>query len=217
MSASSRGRLIWAVVTASMLFVLACGDLRTGDVEVYGIARFKLPAWPETGSNVVEVYNEMHYQPSYKYGEGPRLMPPPDSVPVTGIERRYASLEEYQELTVPEGVRAGYGVDNARRLFTVNCMVCHGPTLRGHAEPDPSQQATILRFMKRTPLPEDLLGMDARDSTDGEMFAYISNGGREGYTAISRGGRSTSPMPEFRFLLTEEERWNLVMYIRSVR
>ena len=43
----------------------------------------------------------MHYQPSYRVQEGPRILPPEGSVPVTGREITYGSLEEYEELSVP--------------------------------------------------------------------------------------------------------------------
>ena len=40
-------------------------------------------------------------------------------------------------------------------------------------------------------------------------------GGRQGLSARLRDRDSTSPMPEFRLLLTEDERWALVRYLRS--
>ena len=204
--------LIGLVLSAS-----ACGNIRTGDAEVYGIARFKMPAFPKTGANRIQVYTEMHYQPSYRLQEGPRLQPPPGSVPVTGRELHYASLEEHKTLQAPDRVVRTYDATGVQRLYTINCMVCHGPTLKGDKETDPARRAKVLPFMTRPPLPEDLTGESTKDSTDGELFAFISNGGRQGYALRERGRESNSPMPEFRFLLTEDERWALVMYLRSVQ
>ena len=220
-------RLWWTALFPASLFllvafvILAMGtriNFRTGAIEVYGLAKFKVPAFPETGGNKVQILTEMHYQPSYKSQEGPRLLPPPDSVPVTGRELRYVTLEEYKPLTIPGHVVQTYDPAQAQGLFTINCMVCHGPTLKGDQEPDESKWGGIIRFMKagkRGPFPADLTSEATRSSTDGELFGFISSGGRQGLTATERGKQSASPMPEFLRLLSEEERWMLVMYLRA--
>ena len=94
-------------------------------------------------------------------------------------------------------------------------MVCHGPTLRGSEEPDELQRAKILPFMDKGPLPADLNLDLTHTSTNGELFAFISNGGRQGLSAVLRGRVSASPMPEFQRLLSEDERWSLVQFLRS--
>lgn len=206
-----------------VLLATACsGNVRTGELEIYGVATIKMPAFPETGSNKVQLLTEMHYQHSYRSQEGPRLLPPIDSVPVTGREMRYATLDEYRPLTVTDHLDKSYDPTRAQGLFNINCMVCHGPTLRGQAEEDESARATILRLWPRTdtgslvgPTPADLLSDITKEATDGELFAFISKGGRQGLAATERGRDSRSPMPEFVWLLTEEERWALVMYLRS--
>ena len=201
--------VIWVVpvIAAVALIALGCGNLRTGEAEIYGIAKFNMIAFPETGANVIEMFNEMHYQPSYKSQEGPRLLPPPDSVPVSGRELRYAKLEDYRDLTVPAGVAESYDGAAAAELFRVNCMVCHGVTLKG--------DGPIRPFMTKGPFPADLTSDITQGSTDGELFAFISRGGRQGLAATERGRESQSPMPEFLLLLTEQERWALAMYLRS--
>ena len=205
-------RLSWATLFLLALGLVAsgCGNIRTGDVEIFGIARFKLPAFPETGSHAVLIFSEMHYQPSYKSQEGPRLLPPPDSVPVTGKELHYDTLDEYRGLTAPSRVADSYDPSLAAELFRVNCLMCHGPAMRG--------DGTIAAMMKKEnkgPLPADLTLPLTQDSAEGELFAFISRGGRQGFASIERGRASRSPMPEFRKLLTEEERWALVTYLRS--
>jgi hypothetical protein len=206
---------LWLTIVVVLgMFILGCGDIRTGDVEIYGIAKFKMPAFPQTGSNKVQVFSEMHYQPSYKSQEGPRLLSHPESVPVTGREIVYYSLSEYQDLVMPE---FPYDRIKIQELYDINCLVCHGGNLRGDSEQNSSLRARILDYMSRGPYPADLLGELTVDSEDGEIFAFISNGGRQGYAAIERGRASSSPMPEFRFLLTEYERWSLVKYIREAQ
>ena len=214
---SRPGLVMWAVslIAAMALIALGCSNPRTGEVEIYGIAKFNTVAFPESGANPIEVFNEMHYQPSYKSQEGPRLLPPPDSVPVTGRELAYTTLDEYRELTVPAEVREAYDAGRAGASFGLNCAVCHGKTLRGSEEEDPAEKAKILEFMTKGPFPADLTASITRESTDGELFGFISRGGRQGLAASQRGRESGSPMPEFLRLLTEEERWALVLYLRS--
>lgn len=212
-----------------VMLVSGCGNPRTGEAEIYGIAKFGMPAFPESGSNVIEIFNEMHYQPSYKSQEGPRLLPPLDSVPYMALgssdavteedmifeELTYATLAEYKDLKVPRKVVDVYNKSKASDLFRVNCLVCHGSTLKGLEEEDVAKQPKILRFMPRGPWPADLTSELTTGSTDGELFSFISMGGRQGFAAIERGKNSQSPMPEFLYLLTEAERWTLVMYLRD--
>ena len=210
------GLLAWLILS---LFTVAlagpgCLNLRAGELKV-GDTTIGVPAVPQSGANVVEVFNEMHYQPSYKSQEGPRLLPPPDSVPVTGKELTYTTLDEYRELTVPAEVREAYDAGRAGASFGLNCAVCHGKTLRGSEEEDPAEKAKILEFMTKGPFPADLTASITRESTDGELFGFISRGGRQGLASSQRGRESGSPMPEFLRLLTEEERWALVLYLRS--
>lgn len=208
---SSAAKAPWRVLAAVFLGVmvalvaLACGNIRTGEAEVPGIARFKMPAFPETGSNVVQVFTEMHYQPSYRSQEGPRLLPPPDSVPVTGRELRYETLGEYIVLSTPPDVAGSYDPVQVARLFQVNCTVCHGESLRGDGPIRPK--------MTRGPFPADLTLSLTQNAPEGEIFAYISLGGRQGAVLLFAGLESASPMPEFRLLLSEEERWWLTRFV----
>ncbi len=202
--AASLRLLALLVALALAVVAVGCYNNNTGDANIGGKIKLKLPAFPETGSNAVQIFTEMHYQPSYRTQEGPRLLPPDGSVPVTGREVVYASLEEYQQLAMPA---ASYDAAHAQRLFTVNCAVCHGEGMKG--------DGPILKFMTRGPFPADLTSAAARASTDGELYGFISGGGRQGLAARLRGRESSSPMPEFRLLLTESERWALVRYLRS--
>ena len=96
MPRNSRHIAVVALAVVMSLFAVACYNAKTGDTEVHGIARFKLPVVPETGSHRVMVFSEMHYQPKFDSQDVPRLLPAPGSVPVTGREPQYESLDEYK-------------------------------------------------------------------------------------------------------------------------
>lgn len=79
-------------------------------------------------------------------------------------------------------------VEKGADLFLKNCQSCHGnPTRADFARMDPS--------------PGDPASGKFRELSDGEMFYKISNG---------RGA-----MPQFKLILSEEDRWSLVSYLRS--
>jgi len=80
-----------------------------------------------------------------------------------------------------------------RRIYLDKCAECHGDTGKG----DGSQGKMY------APLPSDLSDATRmRSVSDGELFFRISEGHR--------------PMPAFRKRLTEEQRWQLVLYLRSL-
>ena len=196
-----------ALAIAFALLAAACYNSTSGHTEVKGVARFKLPVVPETGSHKVMVFSEMHYQPKYDSQEVPRLLPPADSVPITGRERRYASLDEYREAAPPPGVAEGYNPNAAGELYRINCQVCHGQNRDG--------EGPLTAYITRGVEPANLTLDATQNSTDGELVAFISEGGRQGYALIEAGQPSTSPMPSFKSLLNEEERWALVEYLRG--
>jgi|TARA_B100001964_G_scaffold243691_1_gene322433 mono/diheme cytochrome c family protein len=114
-----------------------------------------------------------------------------------------AAQDQVQEIwEVPEEERA---VENpiasdddvlaeGQRLYERNCRMCHGETGLG----DGPATARI------KPAPRDITTADAQDRmTDGEMFYKITVGKR--------------PMREFESRLTEDERWSVVHYLRTLR
>src|SRR5260370_9120683 len=81
----------------------------------------------------------------------------------------------------------------ARKLYFDKCAECHGDTGKG----DGPQGRTY------DPPPKDLTDAAHMNSvSDGELFSKISQGHR--------------PMPAFRKRLTEEQRWQLVLFLRSL-
>ena len=70
----------------ALLAAMGCYNNNTGETVITQDIHFTLPAFPETGSNKVQIFTEMHYQQSYRSQEGPRLDPPESAVPITGKE-----------------------------------------------------------------------------------------------------------------------------------
>ena len=223
-SSAFTGRRIgaMAVLFALALLAPACYNATSGDTEIPGIARFKLPVVPKTGSHKVMVFSEMHYQRSHRPQDVPRIMPPASSVPHLAMggpdgvtesamirhELLYNTSEEYGRLDIPDRVARSYDPAHAAELFRVNCMVCHGLAMRGDGA-----VADMMKEKKMGPLPADLMLELTQDSTEGEVFGFITRGGRQGLSAVSRGRETGSPMPPFQNLLSEDERWELARYV----
>jgi mono/diheme cytochrome c family protein len=84
-------------------------------------------------------------------------------------------------------------LDSARILYDDHCERCHGKLGKGDG-PDATKFSTSPRDLS------DSGRMSAQ--SDGELFYKISEGRR--------------PMPEFKTKLTEEQRWQLVLLMRSL-
>jgi mono/diheme cytochrome c family protein len=89
--------------------------------------------------------------------------------------------------------RSGAALSAGKAIFNDHCVSCHGETGKGDG-PD---------AMMYTPEPADLtdahmMGM----MTDGEIFYKISEGRK--------------PMPAFKKELSEEQRWQLVQFVRTL-
>jgi mono/diheme cytochrome c family protein len=83
-------------------------------------------------------------------------------------------------------------LQTARDLYHENCAQCHGETGKGDGP-----EANMY-----DPLPADLSNPEFNSGlTDGEIFYQISEGKK--------------PMPAFKRRLTEEQRWQLALLVRS--
>ena len=81
----------------------------------------------------------------------------------------------------------------ARKLYLDKCAECHGDTGKGDGP----------QGRMYDPLPKDLTDAAHMNAvSDGELFYKISAGHR--------------PMPAFRKRLTDEQRWQLVLFLRSL-
>ena len=207
-----------AMATAILLtFLVAsgCYNSKTGEVKVGGSISFELPVFPKTGSHAVQVFSEMHYSPAYRSQEVPRILPPEGSVPITGAEVKVLDIDKLK--TLDGQIHSGsYDGSEAARVYAVNCQVCHGNTLLGDG---PITTLSSARGdgskVYDGAVPVNLLSERVTSLSDGEIFGYITWGGRPGLAAAARGKESTAIMPQFGYLLTEEQRWHLVQYIRE--
>jgi molybdopterin-containing oxidoreductase family membrane subunit len=73
-------------------------------------------------------------------------------------------------------------------IFNKNCVSCHG-------------QPTKANFSNLVPSPGDPATAKFQNQQDGALFYKITTG--------------KAPMPEFKNILTEEERWQIISYFRS--
>ncbi len=112
----------------------------------------------------------------------------------------YAVFQRDKPWVVPEEVKklknplklSESNMKTARELYLDECAKCHGETAKGDGP----------EAMMHDPSPADLT--DARHMnalTDGEIFYQISEGRK--------------PMPSFKKRLTEDQRWGLVLLVRS--
>ncbi|NVO03578.1 MAG: c-type cytochrome [Bacteroidetes bacterium] len=74
-------------------------------------------------------------------------------------------------------------------IYTKNCLSCHGNPGKGNS----------MKTLK--PIPPDLYSSLTQELTDGELFYIISVG--------------RLVMPAFKDILSEEDRWKLISYVRS--
>jgi len=78
--------------------------------------------------------------------------------------------------------------------YKKQCLMCHGKSLKGDGPAAGMFEAT----------PADLSTKEARERlTDGEIFYKITEG--------------RTPMPSMRARLSEEDRWKLIRYVRSMQ
>lgn len=128
------------------------------------------------GSYPLDIFYEMHYQPSYKAHEPPRLSPPASAVPWYGS-------------TPPQPTSfAGSG----KHIFETNCAMCHGVTGQGDGQVlgrmivDYGYQATD------APLLNPNLKSEAAKGLDRDALRGVLTGG-------------VNIMPSFSKLLTEDQ------------
>ena len=133
----------------------------------------------------------MHYQPAPRRLEPPREAPPEDAVPITG-STPHRNFDEATSVTNPVS-RTPQSLQHAQELARVNCAMCHGDD--GHGSGRVASYFSPVR-------PVDLASERVRNRTDGQLFWLIANG--------------IGNMPAFRHLLSEQDLWTIVLYVRQV-
>jgi mono/diheme cytochrome c family protein len=134
---------------------------------------------------------EMAEQPNPRRQEPPRSAFPAASVPTTGMAVMYTE----QQATALQNPLAGNqeATQAGAAVYSLNCRFCHGDDGKG--------TGAIAQFFP--PQPADLTGDRVRGASDGQIFWAITNGfGR---------------MPAFQKVLSVDERWQTVNYVRSLQ
>lgn len=166
-----------------------------------------LAACRATGAYPLDFFSEMHYQQSYRSQEPERLSPPALSVPTTATEPAVVpDTTAMQNPLLPTTQNVARG----EQLYRVNCQPCHGPQGRG--------DGFVARggYFERAgdPRPADLTSDAIRAQSDGQLFGTITNG-------VRRPELTDDPhyigMPGWKKLLTAEERWQIVLYLRRLQ
>jgi mono/diheme cytochrome c family protein len=112
----------------------------------------------------------------------------------------YAAFQRDRPWIVPEEVKklknpivpTESTLKAARGIYMEECAQCHGEHGKGDGP----------KAMMHSPAPADLTDARQMNSvTDGEIFYQISEGKK--------------PMPSFKKRLTEDQRWGLVLFVRS--
>lgn len=86
-------------------------------------------------------------------------------------------------------------ISNGAAIFSQSCAACHGDTGKGDG----------LGAAALNPKPADLHAAHVQGNSDGVMFWIISHG-REG-----------TAMPAWNAILSEEQRWDVVNFLRTFR
>jgi mono/diheme cytochrome c family protein len=145
-----------------------------------------LAAGCSQGSYPLDIFYEMHYQPSYRVHEPPRLSPPASAMPWYGS-------------TPPQPTSfAGSG----RHIFEVNCVMCHGPSGQGDG-PVLARMAVDYGYITTdAPLLNPILTSEAATSL-----------GRDELRGVLTGG--VNIMPNFSKLLTEDQIELVLDYVQG--
>lgn len=112
----------------------------------------------------------------------------------------FAPIKQSKEWVVPDSaknkknpVAVNYGsVDAGKIIYIKNCYDCHGKKGRG----DGPKSGDLDKP------PQDFTKENTQKQTDGALFWKITEGRK--------------PMPSFKKDLTEEQRWQVIIYIRTL-
>ena len=164
------------------------------------------------GTYPIDIFYEMHYQPSHHSQQPPRLMPAAGAVPVTGKEVPLNAQVHPEAIDSIANPMPEVGVDEGAKLFAINCSMCHGMEGLG----DGQVLQTMTEDYGYTPkLNVNLTLVNIFGYSDGLLYATITNRNLRPEIASLEPGTSVV-MPQFEKLLTSEERWMLVNYLKTL-
>jgi mono/diheme cytochrome c family protein len=84
-------------------------------------------------------------------------------------------------------------IEAGQKIFKQQCSMCHGTKGKGDG----------MAGMSLNPHPANLTSEKVQQQTDGEIFWKISTG--------------RNSMPSYKNILSEEQRWQVVNYIRTLK
>jgi mono/diheme cytochrome c family protein len=194
-------------------------------------------ACDSTNTYPIDFFSEMHYQKSWHAQEPPRLDSPAGAIPVTAkVASNLAYVGQTSSGPGPnytrdeaKGLTNPLPADQARQqgqqLFTINCTACHGQQGLGGDTPTPAKSDALMvvyfqaRNQQQPPdqqyiLPFNLTSDAAKALTDGEIYWILTNGLTP---APGDNPQNITQMPAFGNLLTPEQRWALVAYVRQLQ
>lgn len=106
-------------------------------------------------------------------------------------QKLWVSPKEAQIIKNPLAGNSSVLAD-AKKIYVTNCAPCHGDKGRGDG---PAAQAL-------SPKPADHSSAVIQSETDGSLFWKLTQG--------------RNPMPAYGKILTEQQRWELINYIRTL-
>ncbi len=170
------------VILALLLVALAAAACTPGD------------PGRSTGDYPIDIFPEMHYQESFRSSEPPRIMPPANSVPVTGGILPVGNVAQEKDTPNPLPSTSQV-IQYGALIYERDCSFCHGQTGGGNG-------LVGKKFAEYgAPQPFALDSQIIQGLTPGQIFSVISNG--------------LGPMPPVGELQTETERWAIVAMIKA--
>lgn len=130
---------------------------------------------------------DMQFQPAVGYQEGPRKLPPEDSI---SIEGKSIILDEVTENPVPLDE---VSLQRGEILYSIHCELCHGTKGVGDGP---------LREFYPDRGPSDLTAPNIAAQFDGALFRTVSLG--------------LGDMPPLTENLTPRERWDVINFVRHL-
>lgn len=109
---------------------------------------------------------------------------------LTSAQDKWTAPEDSKSLVSPLGDQKAAAAAG-KRVFRSTCMLCHGPRGEGNGPGGAGLN----------PKPANFTTKEVQGQSDGELFWKMSNGRND--------------MAAFKDSLTEEQRWQLVAYIRT--
>ncbi|PKB65791.1 MAG: hypothetical protein BZY82_06985 [SAR202 cluster bacterium Io17-Chloro-G3] len=159
------------------------------------------------GSYPVDFFTEMHYNQSFKLQEPPSLSGVPEAVPITGREANI-TLAQAREVENPFEITQAT-INQGAQLFEINCAVCHGTSGQGDG---PMKDHLATAGYRSAPADLTSSGPSGAKS-EGEIYLIIKDGFAKAYGLPV----NQFVMPPFQKLLTPEDRWAIVSYIRNLQ